>query len=95
MAKDQGYVTGLKGQATKEQLSMALKVMERAFPGSDLVDTDTMSGQDHVAIHFAVDTDRSDDESDSAEGRIAEYWLQPSFPELSPTPSLRHGGADS
>jgi hypothetical protein len=104
MAKDQSLASGQNGQAPKESLLMALKAMDEAFRGSDLIVTDTLSGQDHVAIHVAIDTDRTEDGSVSAEGifiyriaeaRIAEYWLQPGVPDLSVTPSPLFGGVAS
>ncbi len=100
-ARDQDHTAGLKGQESGRALSMALEAMEGALPGSELVVTDTMTAQDHVAIHFAVDANRAGKERAPAEGiliyriaedSIAEHWLQPGAPDLSPSSSRIVGG---
>ena len=88
--KKPDQVVALKSQETGEALSMALEAMEGAFPSSELTVTDTMTDQDHVAIHIAVHASRSGNQRVSAEGiliyriaegRIAEHWLQPGMPD--------------
>jgi predicted SnoaL-like aldol condensation-catalyzing enzyme len=100
-ARDQDHIASLNGQEEEgKALSMALEAMVGAFPGSEVIATDTMTDRDHVAIHFAVDAGRTGHEPASAvgiliyriaEGRIAEHWLQPGVPELSPAPSRTIG----
>ena len=89
-------VAALKSREPGEVLSLALAAMKGALPGCDLTVTDTMTGQDHVAVHFSVDASRNGNGRDPAEGiliyridegRIAEHWLQPGLPNLAQAPS--------
>ena len=100
-AKMKGYVAGQGGQEPGVTLTMALEAMDGAFPGFELVVTDTMTDRDHVAIHFAVSASRTGNKLDSAEGiliyriaegKIAEHWLQPGVPDLSPAPAWSFAG---
>ena len=95
-AGEPDYAVAPKRHETGEALSLALAAMEGALPGFDLTVTDTMTGQDHIAVHFAVDTSRNGKQRALAEGiliyriaegRIAEHWLQPGVSNLVQAPS--------
>jgi hypothetical protein len=95
-ADEPDHSVALQGHKNGEALSLALAAMKGALPGCDLTITDTMTGQDHIAVRFAVDASRNGNERAPAEGiliyrvaegRIAEHWLQPGVPALVQAPS--------